>query len=291
MSAIARRFGVPLYMLMEYNNIRNAHRIYAGQILKIPESARAARLANKRNRKKSRPTVLVDATPKPNAPAVAPKPVAESIQPAASPAVPATAAADQIEPVEIPTGLAAPEHEVAPPNMRVELAAGDDVSLILVPAEEPTASVPDETEQPQIDEPISEWIRVEPEETLGHYAEWLEIPTQRLRRINHLAYGEEIRIGQRIKLSFEKVSPEEFMRRRYEYLKSIEEDFFSSYRVENVKVHKVRRGQNIWYITHRLYDVPLWLVAKYNPDRDLQNLHPGDEIMIPVVTTIDASMQ
>ncbi|MDQ7063471.1 MAG: transglycosylase SLT domain-containing protein [candidate division KSB1 bacterium] len=291
LSAIARRFGVPLYMLMEYNNIRNAHRIYAGQILKIPESARAARLANKRNRKKSRPTVLVDATPKPNAPAVAPKPVAESIQPAASPAVPATAAADQIEPVEIPTGLAAPEHEVAPPNMRVELAAGDDVSLILVPAEEPTASVPDETEQPQIDEPISEWIRVEPEETLGHYAEWLEIPTQRLRRINHLAYGEEIRIGQRIKLSFEKVSPEEFMRRRYEYLKSIEEDFFSSYRVENVKVHKVRRGQNIWYITHRLYDVPLWLVAKYNPDRDLQNLHPGDEIMIPVVTTIDASMQ
>ncbi len=292
LSAIARRFGVPLYMLMEYNNIRNAHRIYAGQILKIPESARADRLARKRSRKKTGPAVLADAAPKPKAPAVAPKPVAEPIQPTAPlPAAPATAAADQIEPVEVPTGLATPDHEVAPPNMRVEVAAGDDVSLILVPSEEPMASVPDETAQPQFDEPISEWIRVEPEETLGHYAEWLEIPTQRLREINHLAFGEEIRIGQRIKLSFEKVSPEEFMRRRYEYLKSIEEDFFSSYRVENVKVHKVRRGQNIWYITRRLYDVPLWLVAKYNPDRDLQNLHPGDEIMIPVVTAIDASME
>ncbi len=293
LSAIARRFGVPLYTLMEYNNIRNAHRIYAGQILKIPESGDAVRLAKKRSRKKSKP-VLADATPAAEIVKPKPEPAVQPARPAPAPSpVPQAVAdaADQIEPVEIPTGLATPENEVAPPNMRVEIAAGDDVSLILVPAEEPTVAVPDESEPITVQEPVSEWIRVEPEETLGHYAEWLEIPTQKLRRINHLAYGEEIRIGQRIKLSFEKVSPQEFMRRRYEYLKSIEEDFFSSYRVENVTVHRVKRGQNIWFITRRLYDVPLWLVAKYNPNIDLQNLHPGDEITIPVVTAIDASME
>ncbi len=285
LSAIARRYRVPMYTLMEYNNLRNAHRIYAGQILKIP--APGERVARKKKPATVTKPVLADASSKPQAARV------EEAAPAAAPgpAEPSGPTAEQIEPVQFTSGLAAPADEVAPPNMRVEVAAGDDISVILVPENKPQTDVPSDTVYSQLPEPVSEWIRVEPEETLGHYAEWLEVPTQKLRVLNHLAYGEEIRIGQRIRLTFEKVTPEEFTRRRYEYLKSIEEDFFSSYRVESIKTHRVRRGQNIWYIVNRLYDVPLWLVAKYNPDRDLQNLHPGDEIAIPVVSAIEDAIE
>jgi membrane-bound lytic murein transglycosylase D len=41
-------------------------------------------------------------------------------------------------------------------------------------------------------------IRVEVEETLGHYAEWLEIPTWEIRRLNGFKYGKIIRINQPI---------------------------------------------------------------------------------------------
>jgi hypothetical protein len=41
-------------------------------------------------------------------------------------------------------------------------------------------------------------------ETLGHYADWLGLITQRLRNLNGLRYGEPLVIGQRLKLDLSK---------------------------------------------------------------------------------------
>jgi len=126
-------------------------------------------------------------------------------------------------------------------------------------------------------------IRVEPGETLGHYADWLGIPTQRVRRWNGLSYGQYLQIGQRIKLRFETVSAADFEEKRLEYHRSIEEDFFRNYEIVGTQVHKVRRGENIWYLCNSVYDLPYWLVKSYNGNRNLFQLHPGDEIVIPKV--------
>ena len=272
LSTLARRFGVSLYQLVEYNNLNSAHRIYPGQILKVPSksSKTAAR---------KKPVLLTEA------PARDTKPAATDGR-AATKATPPRAALtnDLVASFELTTGLATPESEIAPPNMRVDIAPGNGGSLILVPVEESTLPVPEETVTWIPDEPASDWIRVGPEETLGHYGEWLEVSAQRLRDLNNMGYSEELQFGQRIRLTFKKVSPEEFQRRRYEFQRSIEEDFFATFNVDSVKVHRVRRGQNIWHLTNRLYDVPLWLVMEYNPDRDLRNLHVGDEIIIPIVS-------
>lgn len=131
------------------------------------------------------------------------------------------------------------------------------------------------------------WIKVEPEETLGHYATWLEVPTQKLRAANGLRYSEEIRIGQRIRLVYARVSATEFERRRNEYHRSIEEDFFSTYKVDSVLTHRLKRGETIWKICNETYQVPLWLVAMYNPDFDLYNLNLNDDLKIPVVVSIN----
>jgi membrane-bound lytic murein transglycosylase D len=147
---------------------------------------------------------------------------------------------------------------------------------------EPRPSVPEpRAEQLPV---LTEWILVEPEETLGHYATWLAMPTQRLRELNGLRYAQEIQVGQRIRLSFQNVSAEEFHRRRLEYQRSLEEDFFSSYRVDTTQTHTVARGQNIWSICNDIYQLPMWLVAKYNTDRDLIRLQSGDQLVIPVVS-------
>ncbi len=126
-------------------------------------------------------------------------------------------------------------------------------------------------------------IVVSPDETLGHYADWLKIPTQRLRDLNGFGYQQDIQLGQIIQIIYENVSMEHFQQRRMEYHHVIEEDFFNNYKVEGVVKHKIRSGENIWYLCQEVYEVPYWLIVKYNPDMDFKILKKDDEIIVPVI--------
>jgi len=132
-------------------------------------------------------------------------------------------------------------------------------------------------------------IYVQPEETLGHYADWVGVPTQMLRNLNRLRYGQDIHLHQEIKLVFNGISEKEFQRRRMEYHRGIEEDFFTSFAVESVLVHKIKNGENIWYLCNQVYEIPYWLVRKYNPNKNLERLNLGDELFIPVVGPLENS--
>ena len=69
-------------------------------------------------------------------------------------------------------------------------------------------------------------LLVDDDETLGHFADWLEVSPQRLRNLNKLKARQAIHVGQALRLDFSKVTPEQFQERRLEYHKDIEEDFF-----------------------------------------------------------------
>jgi peptidoglycan lytic transglycosylase D len=126
-------------------------------------------------------------------------------------------------------------------------------------------------------------IRVEVEETLGHYAEWLDIPTQELRRLNGFRYGRPLRISEPIKIPLRKVSREQFEERRYEYHKELVEDFFASYRIEGVQTYCIQKGDNIWELSQEKFAVPLWLIKLFNTDVDFGALRPSQQLTIPVV--------
>lgn len=128
-------------------------------------------------------------------------------------------------------------------------------------------------------------IEVEHDETLGHYADWLKLPTQTVRDLNGLRYGQHIKIGQKIKLSFVKVTPEEFKEKRREHYKGIEEDFFSKYFVENTIITTVGAGQTVWNLCREIYDIPYWLLKKYNQDKNLLKLARGESLVIPIAST------
>ncbi|MFQ5630174.1 MAG: LysM peptidoglycan-binding domain-containing protein, partial [bacterium] len=283
LSNIARRLRTSVEALVVHNNLDNAHRISIGQILRVPQKGESAQ-----PKKPARPVLLADAgdVAKPKAKTNLRKPIIVDSTPNVVAGKEVETSPKDTDSFQPSNGLATPESEIAPPGMRVELAPGDNGGFIYIPSEEPTPTVPEEPEESiaaSIAEPVSEWIIVEPEETLGHYAEWLEVTAGKLRKINDLAFGEEIHVGQKLHLTFEKTSPREFLRRRLEYQQSIEEDFYTAWKVEGVRIHSVRHGQSIWYLTNRLYDLPLWLVAKYNPGKNLMDLHIGDKINIPIV--------
>ena len=131
-----------------------------------------------------------------------------------------------------------------------------------------------------------ETIVVYPEETLGHYGEWLEIPTQRLRELNGLGYGQRIRVGQRLRLSFTRVGLDLFEERRLAYHRNIQEDFFEHYRIDDSTVYTIRPGETLWTLASQRFDVPLWLLMVHNGGCDPNRVLPGDALVVPVVARV-----
>jgi membrane-bound lytic murein transglycosylase D len=126
-------------------------------------------------------------------------------------------------------------------------------------------------------------IRVDVEETLGHYAEWLNVSAREIRRLNGLRYGRALHLNQKIKIPLHRVTREEFAEKRFEYHQELAEDFFASYRVEKVRTYSIKRGDNIWTLSHQEFEVPLWLIKRYNANVDFSALVPSQTLIIPII--------
>ena len=127
-------------------------------------------------------------------------------------------------------------------------------------------------------------IEVQPLETLGHYGDWLEIKTQRLRDLNGLAFRAPVDVGQRIRLDLGTVNAKAFEERRIAYHRTQQDSFFRRHVISDVVEHVIQRGESIWVITLRKYDVPVWLFRQYNPELDMHNVQPGTKVQIPILT-------
>ena len=129
-------------------------------------------------------------------------------------------------------------------------------------------------------------IKVEEEETLGHYADWLGVSTQAIRRLNKLSPEKPIRTNEKIKIPLTKTGKGEFEEKRYEYHKEMEEDFFSVYRIDGETLYTLKAGENIWTLCQDTFDLPLWLIQKYNEDQNLTMLQPNQKLRLPTVQKI-----
>ena len=198
--------------------------------------------------------------------------------PAAGPAPMVVAAAPQ--PAPAPAPEPAPEPELEPLV----------VASVVKAAEEPTDSsevagslLSDPSDYTVADDNT---IEVQPLETLGHYGDWLEIKTQRLRDLNGLAFRTPVDLGQRIRLDLGTVDASTFEARRVAYHRALQNRFFGRHVISDVVLHTIRSGESIWVVALRKYDIPLWLFRQYNPGLDLHNVRPGTTVQIPVLTDV-----
>jgi membrane-bound lytic murein transglycosylase D len=132
-------------------------------------------------------------------------------------------------------------------------------------------------------------IRVEATETLGHFADWLKIPTQRLRVVNRLKARQTVQIGQKLQLDYSKVSRETFEQQRRDYHAKLQGEFFAQHRISGTEVYIVRRGDSLWTMTQRYSNLPIWLLRQYNPDTDLSDLRAGTQVVMPRVEVLAGS--
>jgi membrane-bound lytic murein transglycosylase D len=255
LGSIAKRFGVSETALVAENGLPNRNRIYVGQRLRIPGAR----------------TVAAAATPAPKAIAEAPPKVA----PAASgpPATPAIAT------TPVATSSAVAEAEVSPaptPEPVPKIAAAEPAAESAAPNTPP----PDPSDYAVH---ADGRVTVQAAETIGHYAEWLELKSSQLRRINGLRFDAPVAIGRKAKMDFSRVTPETFERRRLAYHHSLQAEYFAAFEVIGTRTHTLRSGDSLWYLAERKYAVPVWLIRQYNPDLDFSSLPVGTRMIIPEV--------
>ena len=130
-------------------------------------------------------------------------------------------------------------------------------------------------------------IEIQASETLGHYADWLEIRAWDIRRLNNMAYRDPVIIGERISLEFSKVNIAEFELRRQDYHVSLQREFFATYRIQGAETYKVRSGDNIGGIAQNRYSTPIWLLRQYNPGLDFNRIQIDQEIVFPLLERVN----
>lgn len=272
---ISRRFRVSTEDLIISNQIRRENRIYIGQVLRIPgrDETSSSRIKSAKTQKSKA------ATPKP-ARAVS-KPVPNT--------TPATAAPTPSQSKELNTQ----QTQQTPPAETKTKPITDIINTIKEALEKPENSGSETPDAPfdatlyDLDAKVLQgakyaFITAAVDETMGHYAEWLNTSVRRLRSLNR--WRRHIKLHQKIKIPLRHPnSLEQFNTQRLEYHMAQEEDFYSQYRVVDTKTRIIAYGDTLWSICSRDEEIPIWLLKKYNRDIDLEALKVKMKLTIPVL--------
>ena len=201
--------------------------------------------------------------------------------PAAGPA-PVVVASTVIQPQPQPQPKPEPEAEIAITEVTPGAMAGDLASSL--PGTVQTSLLSDPSDYSVA---ADKTIEVHPLETLGHYGDWLEIKTQRLRDLNGLAFRTPVSVGQRIKIDLDTVDVKLFEERRIAFHRVQQDSFFRRHVISGVTEHTIKSGESIWILALRKYEVPIWLFRQYNPGVDLHRVRPGTKVQIPLLTDVE----
>ena len=315
LSAIASQYGVSMALLADLNGLDRPYRIRVGQVLALPV-------------KGGRPAgPVVAQAPRPTTPAAKQTPstgvvgtenryvvkrgdtltriatrhglsedklmdlndirnrhfIYEGQVLALAPAARATPPAESEVPVATIAAVTEPLSEAEAVEPETEREA-EEIGPALVPGTQAAASA-----DPADYSVEGNMILVQAAETLGHYAEWLNLRASQLRRLNRLSMATPVVIGRKVKLDFSKVTPDQFEARRAEYHRALQESFFTEFRIKGTSDHVIKRGESVWVLAQQRYNIPIWLLRQYNPDLDLGSLQPGARMTIPLVESTVAA--
>ncbi len=258
LGSIAAKSGIAVETLLRLNSLRNPDFVYEGQRIKLAATA-ADRVAGTDDSE-------VEADPAAAAEAEADREQA---------ALAAVAAAESPTP-----GRPATKATVDKPATRA-VAAKEPVPQVEVQSSALGAAAATTVEAGALQFPVAAdgTIRVAAGETLGAYAEWLEIGASRIRALNKLRPGQPVLLGQKLRLDFSRVAREKFEAQRTEFHSDLQARFFAEHRIAGTEVYVARRGDSLWNLTQRYGNLPVWLLQQYNPDVDLAALRAGAQVV------------
>jgi membrane-bound lytic murein transglycosylase D len=303
LSQIADRFSVGLRDLMAANNLSNSHFIRVGQQLRLPRTATApatsvaAVLVDGRYRVRQGDSLSA---------------IARRLEVSEEKLVALNALTDRnaiyqgqwlriegdVEEPVVLASLDAAASGAAAGGEKITIAEMRSVGERAIEEAEPTtaeeaqsiAPVQPAGQHPPLSADPSDYsvaedrtIEIHADETLGHYAEWLQVRADDLRKLNRLRFGKPLVIGRRLKLDLSTVTPEIFEQQRFAYHRNLQESYFARFLIGGVREHTIRRGESIWALAEKRYNVPIWLLLQYNPDLELNKVKTGLVVNFPLV--------
>jgi peptidoglycan lytic transglycosylase D len=129
-------------------------------------------------------------------------------------------------------------------------------------------------------------ITVLPNESLDLLADWLKISATALRKLNNFSTSHRLHPDETIQISLNRVSAKKFEEKRFDFHLETEEDFFSTYKIVGVSSYRVKKGDTVWEICRNKFDLPLWLLKKYNTNLDFSSLRSSQQLTIPIIRAI-----
>jgi membrane-bound lytic murein transglycosylase D len=169
----------------------------------------------------------------------------------------------------------------APPKEPVSERQAESTALLPVTAPTAGSDAADYSVGP------GDTVTVQAGETLGHYADWSKVSAQTLLALNKLHKNAMVTLGHKVKLDLSRVSAAQFAATRRDYHRQQQEAFFAAHRISGTENYVVKRGESLWIIAQQHGDLPIWLVAEYNPDMDFSDVRPGTTIALPQVESIN----
>ena len=293
LAGIASVSGVPLSRLLAMNGWNATHTVTRGEVVRIPlPTSRAEAAGGAPPVVASVPPASVPSVPTAPTPLVPPA-SARSVPPASAPPVP-PASARSVPPASAPSVpvLPAPLAAAVPPPAAVEKVARPPKEPVsqrqtdsnaLLPVAAPTGN----SDTTDYGVGADDTVIVQAAETLGHYADWSGVNSQTLRALNKLHKNAMVTLGHKVKLDFSKVTPAQFAATRREYHHHLQEEYFAGHRIAGTENYSVKRGDSLWVIAQQHADLPVWLVAQYNPDVDFNDMRLGTAITLPRVVPIN----
>jgi membrane-bound lytic murein transglycosylase D len=280
LAAVAAVSGISVPRLLAANGWTSPHQIARGDIVHIPMPASRAETTGA-----TLSAAVAENAPGIAAPSTAAPGVSAPSAAASSASAPGAAAAGTTPPPGTPLAAVSPSPEVtekipAPPKEPVSARQTDSAALL--PAGAPTGS----SDASDYSVGPGDTVIVQAAETLGHFADWTGVDSQTLRALNKLHKNAMVTLGRKLKLDLTRVTAAQFVAARREYHHQLQETFFAAHRIAGSETYSVKRGESLWTIAQRS-DLPVWLVAQYNPDVDFGDMRPGTSIALPRVASIN----
>lgn len=287
LSVIASRFDTSVRELVSLNQLRDQHRISVGQTLLLPHDTDMV----------TRTLASVD------------EPAEDFVEETeAEPQLIAASFVDTVEQPQLsdaPASISEQEEQSSP----AEVVAMTEPAPFYGPPEPPSLTI--DADQPavelvenvQVSNEMAELdlaadpsdysvaadgtVEIQASETLGHFAEWLDVRAQDLRSLNGMSFNQPLIVGNRLRLSLDQASRDEFELRRRQFHIAQQERFFRNYRIQDLSQHQLAANETIDTLARRRYSIPLWLLRQYNPDLDLGRVRVGQTILVPIVEPVN----
>lgn len=129
-------------------------------------------------------------------------------------------------------------------------------------------------------------------ETLVVLADQAACTAEDIAALNGFDVRHDLRAGERILVPVDRVDGDTLLARRDAGL-ALRLDRYLRGRggLAGMSTHRVRTGETGWGIARDVAQVPMWVLAAYNPEVDLDHLRIGDSLQVPVPADLVADAE